>query len=66
MQFRFIPVCTGNVHFTPNCFYLNPVYPCVYREHVEAKTSDNLDVRFIPMYTGKRIITYCLLIKMLC
>ena len=32
-EYRFIPVCTGNMeHFLPRQDIL-PVYPCVYREH---------------------------------
>ena len=30
---RFIPVCTGNMATHHDSRRLNPVYPCVYREH---------------------------------
>ena len=33
MNYRFIPVCTGNMPFSSSCFLMNSVYPCVYREH---------------------------------
>ena len=31
---RFIPVCTGNITNGNGYLKRNPVYPCVYREHV--------------------------------
>ena len=33
ITWRFIPVCTGNINKQINPSKLNPVYPCVYREH---------------------------------
>ena len=33
MQFRFIPVCTGNMSTDNEGVKLEAVYPCVYREH---------------------------------
>ena len=31
---RFIPVYTGNTKSIESHFYIHPVYPCVYREHL--------------------------------
>ena len=33
-QLRFIPVYTGNTDSKYKSFSDNPVYPCVYREHI--------------------------------
>ena len=33
---RFIPVCTGNTAVWFNIYLYFPVYPCVYREHIES------------------------------
>ena len=35
---RFIPVCTGNTTGSEYHLFRTPVYPCVYREHINDKT----------------------------
>ena len=49
---RFIPVYTGNTEQYKSSWYKNPVYPCVYREHVLTWTTPRTLSRFIPVYTG--------------
>ena len=34
---RFIPVHTGNIPVLPQQFWMIPVYPCAYREHMPAQ-----------------------------
>ena len=36
---RLIPVCTGNIQQQPAIRGSNPVYPCVYREHIVSFTN---------------------------
>ena len=49
---RFIPVYTGNILSRNSCIWTKPVYPCVYREHVDFNVFLPSASRFIPVYTG--------------
>ena len=54
---RFIPVCTGNTPWRLINKSDISVYPCVYREHVNALLSQCFGVRFIPVCTGNTNFT---------
>ena len=67
---RFIPVCTGNILLNIKTAFVVPVYPCVYREHLneidEDKFSNGLSLcvqgtlnnkSFMPLFS--RFIPVC-------
>ena len=53
---RFIPMYIGNTRAGKSRTWWRPVYPYVYREHLERVNGVLEAQRFIPMYIGNTYI----------
>ena len=52
IEYRFIPVHTGNTRADPRVERTTSVYPCAYREHADTPMQHFQAARFIPVHTG--------------